>query len=444
MKSKNLFGVLFFVLLFSSTAWSQQSCVNYLKTSSKLTGAFLEREAFAPLQLFTNPSRDWLSQESQIFPLTLEAVKTRSMHEAERLENVYEVSQTYVARPELQFNRQEAQGLLGMDYVLIRSEAQLQNLLRARGFPKTAAAKELELAREILKNEPGSELLITDLGITLWKQNQLRRWWTDYAQYSLSPARMQEFIYRRSLDSTGLVSVSESMAMRSRQQLDLFKNMELAERASIDMFSQGFEPGALSWVYRSLFRETLIQKRLELLEAIGKKTELSQLSRSQQEEAISVLARFPEFLYKPEAVQKAKFAFGEPLVDGGYVFRSAVTPMLGLTGFYVQFLAYRTVELGFGLEALHTNIQITKRFSSQTQAQKLTIQDAVKVRTELMNQWQQMLDTGIYGNFRSRMDLKIEVINNQSETPHLSVLSHPVISQQGLEPYMMWDLYSRF
>lgn len=434
MKIKLLSLILFIFVKFSIQMAFANSCNEYLGAEA-YDGPFFERSSLDKLNLFTDPLELLISNDPGLNQITT------TFHNLPQI--TYDHSDTTLSsktKAKISKPDQNIFKVLDLKYIVLDSVASVERLLRAyKNAEQNNSLRELILAKQLMMNDPDYSLLFTDLGISLWKKNELKQWLSDYSINSLMPSMMEDYIYTKAQEiENGFIS--KDMALRVADELDKYKNFALENEDEIEIFNEGAEEDSLTFLYRSLFRHALLQKRVELLKAIGKKTALTSLDPVRQTFALQTLAFFPEFLYQTEKVTSLNM-FSEFFVpEGGIIFTSA-SKRLEIEGSEYELVlkAQRWVD-----DTKTEGLMLILSINTSDEDVRLNAKDAVKITKYAYQKWF-LLPEILKSTYKPKeKDLEIYLETTEDGSREITISSSHELGQNLLEPYLLFGLFNSF
>lgn len=429
-------GLVVFILGLSFPLWTYaRSCKDFLSLSLEThKGSFLSHTTLRPLNLLSNPLENFIINDSSL-DVPLARFKILDSHTPAR--------NTITLEPQVQKNTKKKSSaanserrVFDLKYVIFDSEYSIMLVsTKNRNIWSTELGRELLKAKELIAQNPDIRILLTDTGVSLWSKKQLESWLSDYLTYSLTPQSMKEFIYESAHDLRYNPTVSTQMAMRAVKELEAYKNFELSKQ-DVGAADTGIKTDGLTFIYRSVFREALLQQRLEFLKHIGKETSFTQLTEKDKALALQTLAFFPEFLYQPNFAHQLGLKSEYMLSDGSLVFSAPPRATKSFEGFDVTLKAMRSVD-DFKSENLSLALVITKRNSIEG----VSVYDLLKLQEAIEGQWQ-ALDSILKPSHRlQKRDLRFNLeTHEQTGETQLVILASPLLVQHGSAPYLLYGL----
>lgn len=435
-KSIRLVLICILTLTFSSLAYGQ-SCNSFLSANQTILSQFLERSQLEPLNIFSNPLEMYITNDPAL-NISVQRSKEFSgpIIEGPIINGHTRTSGKFRRGFDLPVAESK---VFDLKYVVFESANSITALSKSyRNIESMPLGKELLLAKPLLEKNAELRILLTDAGLSVWTKSQLNQWLSDYSINSLSPTMMSEFIYRSAQDPHFRNSVSQEMALKVSRELDNVKQFEISNKEDILMFNEGLEVNSISFFYRSLFRESLLNQRLEFLNQIGKTTEFTKLSPEQRQEALQTLAFFPEFLYQAEQVARTRFNPEYALAEGGLVFASTEHGLKFNSNFNVAARMWRAVD-DAKIETLHMGVFITKNRSHA----RFSPQELALLKHHIEKKWEEV-QTTLKPSLRIKAeDLRFEVEKMDTEGYVLNVNISRTLAQHGLEPYLVFGLFNQ-
>lgn len=423
-------GIIYFCFLQYGQA---KTCRDFLLPSSTIKSNFLTYPTLTALNIFSNPLESFTASDARLDFIIPNVKKLEPLGPPVKATLTLERA----VRPKSNVSKSEYK-VFDLKYVIFDSEYSIMSVSKKyRNIWSTELGKELILAKSLLEKNPDYRILLTDSGLSIWTRSHLKQWLSDYALYSLSSSSMKEFIYEATLSSPFSNSVSSNMAYRITKELETYQNFEIKNKDRSSMFNEGYRSDWLSFLYRSLFRETLLNQRLEFLKAIGKETELSKLNTRELRDALQTLAFFPEFLYQPKSVSRIDLNSEYMLSDGSIVFSTQKRSIKSFQDFNVTLKVLRSVD-DVKIENLSLALIINNKSSND-----ISVYDALKIQQHIERQWNELSNDLNVSHKLKKGDLKFNLETQEEGHFQLVVLGSSLLSQQGLAPYLLFGLFNK-
>lgn len=419
-------------------------CSKFLGKSTEYSQRFLLRQDLEALNILSNPLENFVLSDAK---LDIQISRNRSQDSS--LQNVRQtITLERKSDSKLQTIRPSNYKVFDLKYVVFDSELSIMSVSKKyRNVWSTALGKELLAAKDLLEANPNYRIVLTDSGLSLWTKESLKQWLSDYTLNSMTAQSMTEFIYSNAAvelrHPTQLNSVSLSMAQRVAKELDAYKSFELENQVSDPMIPGEIKSDWLAYLYRSLFREALLEKRVEFLRTIGKKTELLDLSERDLSKALQDLSFFPEFLYEPTKASRLELQSDHMLSDGGIVFTSPQRNIALLKNLEVEFKALRALD-DIKNESLSVALVVSRTDLQNRPAEEgvVDIHDFVRLQKLVHRYWEEVAAEHPNYKLTSR-DLKFNFEQQEDGSTQIVILASSLLSEHGVASYLLYSLYNK-